>query len=175
MSDPSKDAAARGEIARRAAAAFRTDVERDPRTSLRGANSLDGYEQPPPFDPVLDEATDDYVETYANYGLVYVDADSWRHYLPRLMDHALRNHDVRGRPGAGLAIGALLASLRPPDREPPRLATLTTEQECVIVDLLDVLAFGEGSDWQDEAMALLDEDHWSPEAIEQRARATAGR
>ena len=29
-------------------------------------------------------------------------------------------------------------------------------EECVIVDLLDVLAFGEGSDWQDEAMALAD-------------------
>ena len=160
---------------RRAAAAFRADVERDPRTTLRGGNSLDAYEQPPAYDSVLDEVTDDYVETYAHYGLVYVDPDSWRHYLPRLTDHALRNHEARGRPGAGLAIGALLGSLRPPDRDPPRLASLTTEQERVIVDLLDILAFGEGSHWQDEAMALLDEDYWAPAAVEQRARATSGR
>jgi hypothetical protein len=137
MSDPSKLAAALEDIVRRAAAAFRADAERPPRTTLRGGDSLDAYEQPPPYDPGLDAATDDYVETYASYGLVYVDADSWRHYLPRLIEHALRNHDVRDRPRAGLAIGALLGSLRPPERDPPRLATLTIEQERVIIDLLD--------------------------------------
>ena len=157
-------------ITRRAAAAFRADIERAPRTTLRGGASLDAYEPPPPYDPALDEPTDDYVETYACNGLVYVDPDSWRHYLPRLMTHALRNQAVRNRPGAGLAIGALLGSLRPPDRDPPRLATLTTEQEGVIVDLLDLLAFGEGSDWQDETMELLDEDYWAPAAVEARAR-----
>ncbi len=159
------------ELARRAATAFHADMERDPRTTLRGGNSLDAYEPPPAYDPVLDEATDDYVETYACYGLVYVDPDSWRHYLPRLMDHALRNQAVRDRPGAGLAIGALLASLRPPDRDPPRLASLTTDQERVIVDLLDMLAFGAASDWQDEAMELLDDDYWAPAAVAQRAKA----
>jgi hypothetical protein len=171
MPSPPRHARAEAEeIARRAAAAFRADAERAPRTTLRGGSSLDSYEQPPAYDPVLDEATDAYVETYACYGLVYVDPDSWRHYLPRLIDHALRNGNVRDRPSAGLAVGALLGSLRPPDRDPPRLASLTTEQERVIVDLLDILAFGEGSEWQDEAMELLDEDYWAPAAIEQRAR-----
>jgi hypothetical protein len=175
MPPPSRHSnAAREEIARRAAAAFRADAEREPRTTLRGGNSLDGYEQPPAYDPVLDEPTDGYVETYASYGVVYLDPDSWRHYLPLLMDHALRNYDVRGQPGAGLAIGALLGSLRPPDRDPPRLATLTTAQERVIVALLDVLAFEEDSDWQDEAMELL-EDYWAPAEVEQRAKATSGR
>ena len=40
-----------------------------------------------------------------------------------------------------MVIDGLLASLRPPDREPPRLASLSAGQEAVVVAVLDVLAF----------------------------------
>ncbi len=58
----------------------------------------------------------------------------------------------------------LLASLRPPDREPPRLATLTPEQAAVIVAFLDRLAFRDDTRrYQEDAMQILDE-WWLPNA-----------
>jgi hypothetical protein len=53
-------------------------------------------------------------------------------------------------------VGALIASLRPPDRDPPRLASLSPAQEKVIRELLQVLAFGEGSAWQRDACQALE-------------------
>jgi len=85
--------------------------------------------------------------------LGYLDAQSWRHYLPRLIDYAFRRPD-----DPAIAVEALLGSLRPPDRYPPRLGTLTAEQEAVIVAFLETLALGDGSDHlQDEAQQALEQ------------------
>ncbi len=50
-------------------------------------------------------------------------------------------------------------SLRPPDREPPRLSVLTAEQKSVIIKFLERMAFEERSDYQDEAIEVL-EEYW---------------
>jgi hypothetical protein len=59
---------------------------------------------------------------------------------------------------------ALLWSLRPPDREPPRLGSLSAEQEAVIVAVLDVLAFDARSLDRELAMQVL-EEYWVPGAL----------
>jgi hypothetical protein len=146
-------------IASRALDAFRVDRESTPATTLRGGNALDGYHLPPPFDPDLDSPTDAYFES--NYwGLAHLDPASWRHYLPDLIAYSLAH---RSQPGA-MAVDAVLASLRPPDREPPRLGSLTPEQEKVVVAFLDVLAFGTDSAWQAYAMQVM-EEYWAPGAL----------
>ena len=60
------------------------------------------------------------LEGFAFWGLAYLDAQSWRHYLPRLIDYALRRPD-----DPAMVAEALVRSLRPPDRYPPRLASLS--------------------------------------------------
>ena len=66
----------------------------------------------------------------------------------------------------------MLSSLRPPDREPPRLGSISLEQEAVVVEFLDLLAFGERSAYQDFAMQVL-EEYWVPNAL-YRERDTGG-
>jgi uncharacterized protein DUF6714 len=150
------------DIVRRAFEVFRIDAEATPEMTLRGGSAADDYAEVPGFDPRLDEATDAYLEAYAFSGLVYLDAASWRHYLPRLIDYALRHLDSHA-PGT-MAIDGLLWSLRPPDREPPRLGSLSAEQEAVIVAFLDVLTFDGRSVHQDFAMQVL-EEYWLPNAL----------
>src|SRR5262245_51147572 len=123
------------ELLRRAFDAFRADVASSPPLTLRGGNAVDGYDLPEPFDPALDEPLDEYLRGYAFWGLVYLDARSWRHYLPRLIDHALRHPD-----DPGMVAEALVRSLRPPDRYPPRLASLSPDQENVISSFLELIA-----------------------------------
>jgi hypothetical protein len=149
----------RDEIVRRAFQTFRADAETVPPLTLRGGNAVDGYDEAKPFDPTCDEPTDAYIEGYAFWGLGYIDAQSWRHYLPRLIDYAFRRPD-----DPAMAVEALLRSLRPPDRYPPRLGTLTSEQEAVVVAFLETLALGDGSGHlQDEAQQAL-EEWWLPGA-----------
>ena len=69
----------------RAFEAFRREVEIPPPLTLRGGNAVDGYAVPAPFDSAVDEPTDAYFEGFAFWGLGYLDARSWRHYLPRLI------------------------------------------------------------------------------------------
>ena len=152
----------RTEIIRRAYEAFRADLEATPPVTLRGGEALDSYDEPPPFDPDVDEPTDGYLEAYAFHALNFLDAPSWRHYLPRLIDYALRNI-ASNAPGT-MAIDGLLWSLRPPDRDPPRLASLTPEQEAVIVAVLDELAFAEESVYKADAMQVM-EEWWIPGAL----------
>lgn len=146
-------------IVSRAFEVFRADAAAIPPMTLRGGNAIDGYEFPPPFDPSVDEPTDTYLETYF-WGVIYLDPVSWRHYLPRLIDYALRHISDRG----SLVTESLLGSLRPPDWEPPRLAALSAAQEAVVVAFLDVLAFDNGSASQDFAMQVL-EEYWVPNAL----------
>ena len=54
--------------------------------------------------------TDAYLEGFAFWGLGYLDARSWRHYLPRLIEYAFRHpHDP------AMVTEALVRSLRPPE------------------------------------------------------------
>jgi hypothetical protein len=51
-----------------------------------------------------------------------------------------------------------------PDREPPRLGSLSHEQEAVVIAFLDVLAFDERSVHKAFAMHVL-EEYWIPGAL----------
>ena len=152
-------------IRQRAFEAFRPDLSHPPPLSLRGGNEVDGYRYPEPFDPAQDEPTDTYLEQFAYWGLIYLDSQSWRHYLPRLIEYALRHPD-----DPAMVIEALVRSLRPPDRYPPRLATLSAAQEDVVRSFLELVALGDLiPHLQDEAQQAL-EEWWLPNP---RSRPTA--
>jgi len=133
--------------------------------TLRGGNAVDSYDLPAPFDPAEDEPTDQYLERFAFWGLGYLDAQSWRHYLPRLIDYAFRcPHDP------AMVTEALVRSLRLPDRYPPRLASVDAEQEAVVHDFLQLVSEGTALPHvRDEARQAL-EEYWGPNA---RSRKTA--
>jgi hypothetical protein len=146
----------RTDIVRRAYEAFRNDADAPPLT-LRGANEVDGYACPEPYDGALDGPTDEYIESYAYWGVIYLDARSWRHYLPRLIDYATRHpEDPR------MAAEALVRSLRPPDRYPPRLATLDVAQESVVREFLEAVAVGGLVPHLEEEARQALEEWWRP-------------
>jgi uncharacterized protein DUF6714 len=148
-------------VARGAFDAFRVDLETSPRLTLRGGDAGDSCSEPPPYDPAANEPTDAYLERYAFSGLPYLDPASWRHYLPRLILYACRHLTDTHT----MVIDGLLSSLRPPDRVPPRLASLTAEQEDVVRAFLEYLALGdEPSPHRDFAMQVL-EEWWLPNSL----------
>ena len=100
----------------RAREAFRDELAQPPALTLRGANAVDSYDRPEPFDAALDEPTDEYVERLAFWAMPYLDARSWRHYLPRLIEYALAHPD-----DPAMVVESTVRSLRPPDRVPARL------------------------------------------------------
>ncbi|TXI93389.1 MAG: hypothetical protein E6Q34_05570 [Burkholderiaceae bacterium] len=138
-------------------AAFAPDTSATPSVTLRGGNQLDDYAQPSPFDPAVDSISDAYLEAYP-WGVAYLDASSWRHYLPYLIEYVIR-HMKDG----DLVVDALLSSLRPPDRVPPRLASLTAAQQALVTQFLESMAFDEQSSYQELACQVLDE-WWLPGA-----------
>jgi 8-oxo-dGTP pyrophosphatase MutT (NUDIX family) len=144
----------------RAEEAFRADVERPPPVTLRGGGDVDSYDSPAPYDETVDRVTDGYIDTYAFFALPHLDPDSWRHHLPALFAYALRRMHQPG----DLAIEGLLWSLRPPDRDPPRLGSLSAEQEAVVCAVLDVLAFDHRSEYTELATQVL-EEYWVPNAL----------
>jgi hypothetical protein len=148
------------EIVARARVAFADDMSRPPPMSLRGGNDVDSYDLPTPYDPAADQPADAYIELYAFNALPHLDPVSWRHHLPRLIEYALARFTDPG----DLAIEGSLYSLRPPDRDPPRLGSLSEEQEAVVVEFLDVLAFDDSSTYQDLARQVL-EEWWVPNAL----------
>jgi len=126
---------------------------------------VDSYNQATPFDPTEDEPTDAYLEGFAFWGLGYLDARSWRHYLPRLIDYAFRHPN-----DPAMVTEALVRSLRPPDRYPPRLATLSADQEEVVRSFLEHAALSDAIPHvQADAQQAL-EEWWLPNA---RCRPTA--
>jgi hypothetical protein len=152
-------------IVSRAFEVFRTDAEAPPPLTLRGADAVDGYDRGVPFNPEEDNPTDAYLERFGFWGLGYLDAQSWRHYLPRLIDYAFRCPN-----DPAMVTEALVRSLRPPDRYPPRLATLSPEQEEVVRVFLEQAALGDAIPHvQVEAQQAL-EEWWMPNA---RCRPTA--
>ena len=145
------------EIVRRAFEAFADDLAVPPPLTLRGGNAVDSYDLADEFDATADQPTDAYLEGFAFWGLIYLDAQSWRHYLPRLIDYALRRPD-----DPAMVAEALVRSLRPPDRYPPRLASLSRAQELVVVLFLEHLALGDsGSALKEDAQQAL-EEWWLP-------------
>ena len=157
------------ELARKARDAFRDDLAAPPALSLRGANAVDSYDSPEPFDPDADEPTDAYLEGNAFWAMPYLDAHSWRHYLPRLIEYAVAHPD-----DPAMVVEAAVRSLRPPDRVPARLATLTAVQESVIVEFLEWLARDDGErPASGEARAALDE-WWLPGAFLREEASTRG-
>jgi hypothetical protein len=147
----------RHEIVRRALAAFRSEIGIPPPLTLRGGNAVDSYDLPEPFDADTDAPTDEYLEGFAFWGLGYLDGQSWRHYLPRLIDYALHRPD-----DPKMVVEALVRSLRPPDRYPPRLSSLSSDQEAVVTAFLEHLALGDASSGvRDDAQQAL-EEWWLP-------------
>jgi hypothetical protein len=142
----------------RAFSAFADDMRRDPPLSLRGANDVDSYDLPQAFDPARDQPTDAYLTQFAFWGIAHLDAASWRHYLPRLIEYSLRHPD-----DAAMVTEALVVSLRPPDRYPPRLRSLSGEQETVVRAFLELLASRTGSESSEQAAQAL-EEWWHPNA-----------
>ena len=155
------------EIVGDAFAAFSAEASAVPTVSLRAGNALDDYRTPPPFDPALDAITDDYLRRYS-WGIGYLDAFSWRHYLPHLIEHAVRCH-----PTGSDITDALLQNLRPPDRG-DRFAAMTVEQEAVVVRMLDLVAFSDASPHAAGAQVAL-EEWWAPGALYRPARASRER
>ena len=152
------------ELVRKARAEFRDDADATPALSLRGANAVDSYELPEPFDVQQDEPTDAYLEGFGFWAIPYLDSRSWRHYLPRLIEYAVAHPD-----DPHMVIEATVRSLRPPDRVPARLTTLSADQEKVIVDFLQWLALDdrEGAAREDARAAL--EEWWLPGAYLRRS------
>src|SRR5215467_14457960 len=144
--------------------AFASDQAAVPSMTLRQGDAIDSYAEPPLRDET-DVVTDGYLQKYC-WGLNHLDASSWRHYLPALADLAERRIGDNCN-----AIDALINSLRPPDRDPPRLASLTPSQEVAVRELLELLAFSEESVWQAQACQAL-EEWWVEDAL---YRAKAGR
>ena len=109
---------------------------------------------------MLDKPTDAYLERYTFWGQTFLDAASWRHYLPRWIDYAVRHASNR----TTMVADGLLASLRPPDREPPRLASLSAEQEAVVVALLHHAASGSDAVYDAALARQVLEEWWMPNA-----------
>ena len=139
-------------------AAFSAEGSTFPPMTLRGGDALDAGQPAPPFDVLLDAVSDEYLEAHP-WGSGYLDAASWRHYLPFMMEYALRHI---ARPND--VTDALLTSFRPPDRDPPRLGSLNKAQETVVLRLLDALAHSHESASRDLAALVLSE-WWTPGAI----------
>jgi hypothetical protein len=139
-------------------AAFSAEGTAFPPMTLRGGDALDAGKPAPPFDVLVDAISDEYLEAHP-WGSGYLDAASWRHYLPFMMEYALRriteSSDVTD---------ALLTSLRPPERQPPRLGSLAKAQETVVLRFLDVMAHSSDSASVDLAALVLSE-WWTPGAI----------
>ena len=138
-------------------AAFEADVAATPAMSLRAGNALDNGAKSSPNDRQLAAPDDSYLEQYF-WGLPHLDAASWRHVLPFLLAYALRHFEHPSN-----VVDALLNSLRPPDRTPPRLGSLSPEQERIVSQVLDVLCYSPESAYHDLACQTA-EEWWEPNA-----------
>ena len=130
-----------------------------PRMTLRQGNAVDSYRSPnPPTEEEGKAPEDRYLEEF-HWGIPHLDPISWKYYLPFLISYSIRHMSD----GGSLVVSGLLQSLRPPDREPPRLATVTKEEERVIISVLELLGFDKTSAHQEEALQVLQE-YWTPGA-----------
>jgi hypothetical protein len=63
-----------------------------------------------------------------------------------------------------MVVEGLLASLRPPDQEPPRLTSLTAQQEAVVVAFLQHAASGTDAVYDAALAQQVLEEWWMPKA-----------
>jgi len=154
-------------LSARAFEAFAADLAVTPTVTLRGGNALDEYKDPEPLDSEGDAVSDSYFERYW-WGVAHLDPPSWRHYLPQLIEYSLRH-----RRESSMVIDTFLSSLRPPDREPARLASVSKDQEAVVTAFLDIMAFEDGSAHQPLARTAL-EEWWAPGALYRPSDAQPG-
>jgi len=147
------------ELLRKAREAFHTELAELPALTLRGANAVDDYDRPEPYDAAVDAPTDEYLERFTFWAMPYLDARSWRHYLPRFIEYAFAHPD-----DPAMVVEAAVRSLRPPDRIPTRLTTLSPDQEAVVTSFLEVLALGEDADGPGEDARTALEEWWLPGA-----------
>ena len=138
--------------------AFCKEISCTPLIPLRSGNAIDDYSVPVPFEPEHDKISDEYLENFY-WGLSYLDPESWRHYLPYLFQYSFR----KIREGS-VVTDALLSSLRPPERMPPRLGSLSVEQETAIRQAIEHLAFAKDSAHTAFACQVL-EEWWLPNSI----------
>jgi hypothetical protein len=144
-------------LIRRAHDAFADDARRMPAITLRGGCDIDRYDPPAPFDPGTDATTDAYIERFAFWGLVHLDAASWRHYLPSLIAYALTHPE-----DPAMAAEALVHSLCPPDRFPPRLGSLDAAQDAVVRELLELLVLASGNESLQQLASRSLDEWWGP-------------
>ena len=138
--------------------AFEVFSQEAPRMTLRHGDALSSYRTITDVDPnITDDTSDLYLERYQN-GLYHLDVQSWRSYLPFLISYSIRH--VRSI-GPSMVIDIFLSSLRPPDREPPRLSTIQVDEKKVIVDTLEFLALSKGSEYENIALQVM-EEYWIP-------------
>ena len=140
-------------LSRRIEASF-PPSDSPPRLSLRAGNALDDYATPPPFDPALDRPTGEYIEAF-HFGIHHLDPESWRYYLPILLNYAISEMTSE----VSQALDTFFFSLRSPDRDPPRFASLSPEQSATVEAVLEAVGFTEGSRYQEEALEALQE-YW---------------
>jgi hypothetical protein len=131
--------------------AFAVDMQSRPLMSLRGGNDLDQCRSISAFDSAMDTISDTYLEQNC-WGLGYLDAGSWRHYLPYLMEYTVRHLEQGSE-----VVDALLNNLRPPDREPPRLESLTDHQQAALRRFLELLGFSDKSAHAELACQVIEE------------------
>ena len=147
------------ELLRKARDAFEAELAESPALTLRGANAVDGYDSPAPYDAATDAPSDEYLERFAFWAMPYLDARSWRHYLPRFIEYALAHPD-----DPAMVVEAMVRSLRPPDRVPARLTTLSSDQEAVVTRFLELLALDEDAAGAGADARTALEEWWLPGA-----------
>jgi hypothetical protein len=124
--------------------------------SLRQGDEIDSHETPAPdVIPVnWRDVPENELETY-HWGFTYLDAESWRFYLPAFLTYSVR-YLSRGK---SLVVAACLSNLRPPDKVPSRFSTLSVCQRRTVVTVLEFLAFDSESDFTTDACQVL-EEYW---------------
>jgi hypothetical protein len=145
-------------IVAEAESAFAREIADTPPMSLRAGNAVDNYEFQPAYSQTEDRLSDAYLERHY-WGIAHLDPISFRHYIPALVDYGLRHLEQGSN-----VVDTFLLNLRPPDRDPPRLGSLSPAQEAVIVKFLDIMAFTTSSVFKEDAMLAL-EKWWAPVAL----------
>jgi hypothetical protein len=92
------------EIVERARRVFAEDAARTPPMSLRSGEDADSYRVARPYVPE-DAPTQALIGQLAFWALPHLDAESWRHHLPHLIEYGLAHRSDAG----DLAVEAIVA------------------------------------------------------------------
>ena len=135
-----------------------------PMTLLQG-DEEDTYYEIKTLDDVapLDwqSVTDEQLETL-QWGMGYLDPDSWLFYLPAFMRYAI-SYPARN----SLVIDRFFDTLIPRDWKPDQFKQLTDKQRAMIVAALEFLIYDDESQESEEANAVY-YDHWGGKAASEQ-------